>query len=145
MCAVIANKVWSSSNCRFSYSYVSPHCYLCTTEHCHGRIIFTIALLSKKTLNVTRMCVECFFLGHPVCKVCLKPLFMAKQLSVWSGDQSAGQKCLIFFVRVLTKSEHLNVKRWHILTLSKSNKKSNPIFPILSDFFPILDFPIPQL
>ena len=41
---------------------------------------------------------------------------------------------------------------WHFgIFAKKSNKKSNPIFPILSDFFRFLDFsrlldlPIPQL
>ena len=37
---------------------------------------------------------------------------------------------------------------WHFgIFAKKSNKKSNPIFPILSDFYfsRLLDFPIPQL
>ena len=38
---------------------------------------------------------------------------------------------------------------WHFgIFAKKSNKKSNPIFPILSDFSDfsrLLDFPIPQL
>jgi len=49
------------------------------------------------------------------------------------------------------KCRHFGIL-WHFgIFAKKSNKKSNPIFPILSDFFRfldfsrLLDFPIPQL
>ena len=51
----------------------------------------------------------------------------------------------------MTQTGSAGILAFYGIFAKKSNKKSNPIFPILSDFFRfldfsrLLDFPIPQL
>ena len=54
--ALIAAKVWSS-NCRLSYSYVSPECFACTAEHCKWRIIHRNNLQNQNAYIHLTLCV----------------------------------------------------------------------------------------